>query len=188
MVINMSRPARTTLTAIQKDVLDLWEKGLTSSAIGIQLHMTRNTVMGLVNRLRLRGFLDFRMSAKTREAMAKPKFKTKQQRLPIVIPVKIKPAPEIQYGPSVSDLILKNILPKPPKNSIGISLTALKSKSCKYPINNSATSSGHLFCGEPRKELSSYCAEHHAICYVPRSKSPKSLKIVIKRSKYDHRT
>jgi hypothetical protein len=81
------------------------------------------------------------------------------------------------------------IIPKGPRYGVGLPFQMLKRKSCKYAINNSKVSNGHLFCGEPTKDLSPYCAEHHALCYVSAAKYKTSnTRPNIVRSKYDHRT
>jgi GcrA cell cycle regulator len=40
---------------------------------------------------------------------------------------------------------------------------ALKPNSCRYPIGD-VGHEGFRFCGEPKQDASSYCAEHHKLC------------------------
>lgn len=176
------------LTETQRKVLELWKKNMTGSAIAAEMKITRNAVMGLINRLRLKGFVDYRVSEPSRSGMAKPKKKTLQPRLPIEMPVKLKPPPrEEEKGQSVSDLIIEHFIQKGPKHKVGIPLTMLKRRGCKYPINNSNDPAGHLFCGEAVKELTPYCEEHHAICYVSIAKYKRRESVTFQRSKYDAR-
>lgn len=183
MVIVMEKPTLNTLTENQRKVLELWQQGLTGSVIAAKMKMTRSAIMGLVNRLRLRGFAEYRQSEAVRVAYSVPKTKTRQSRLPMEMPVKVQP-----LGPSVSDLIIEKFIYKGPKNKVGIPLTMLRRKGCKYAINDSNDPTGHLFCGEIVKEMSSYCEEHHGICYVPMVKYKRKKSTTFQRSKYDPRT
>jgi hypothetical protein len=48
----------------------------------------------------------------------------------------------------------------------GLSLTDLKSCSCRYAIGEAAD--GFRFCGEKKRDGSPYCPDHHLRCYVER--------------------
>lgn len=52
----------------------------------------------------------------------------------------------------------------PPPDFLGVPwLEAVNSKTCMYP---EGAGQHMLFCGQPRKDESSYCPGHHAICWV----------------------
>jgi hypothetical protein len=189
MVIVMKKPTLNTLTETQQKVLKLWNKNMTSSQIAAEIKTTRSAVMGLVNRLRLKGFVEYRKSEAVRIAYSVPKAKTRQSRLPMPMPVKVRPPEQpAPLGPSVSDLIIEKFIHKGPKHKVGIPLTMLRRKGCKYAINDSNDPSKHLFCGETVKEMSSYCEEHHGICYVPMVKYKRKKSTTFQRSKYDPRS
>lgn len=45
--------------------------------------------------------------------------------------------------------------------------TAFRPGKCKWPVNDSATAGGHLFCGHHTSEGGVYCVCHNALAYVP---------------------
>lgn len=52
-------------------------------------------------------------------------------------------------------------------------------KTCTWiegePIPAEGQSHDDLFCGAPCKPGSSYCPEHHAICFIPYKRQPRQL-------------
>jgi len=60
-------------------------------------------------------------------------------------------------------LFIKKIEAKPqPAEFLGIELWNLKDGHCRYPRGTAAP---YLYCGQPTKEDSSYCAYCHSLCY-----------------------
>lgn len=56
----------------------------------------------------------------------------------------------------------------PPADFIGIQFIETNQFTCMYPEGDGAHM---LFCGQPKRDESSYCAAHHAICWIkPRGK------------------
>lgn len=60
---------------------------------------------------------------------------------------------------------------------------SLGSQACRYGATVGEAVLGpsypHLFCGEPRKSGSPYCAAHHKICYRGHGKDARSLEEMI---------
>ena len=53
------------------------------------------------------------------------------------------------------------------------SLIELESEDCRYPFGDET----FLFCGEVKREKSSYCEFHHRLCWIkPASNAPKARK------------
>lgn len=48
----------------------------------------------------------------------------------------------------------------------GVSLLDLTHDACRFPITDLSTRD-HRYCGVKRRVGSSYCGEHHALCYRP---------------------
>ena len=121
---------------LDNEVLRLWSEKLSASEIGSILGITKNAVIGRVNRMRKRG-LDVETRAAPRLRLAK---------IPLLaIPIEEEPEPE-------------------PENQIGIPFGRLTSRTCKYVIDGDHPR--HFrFCGDV-VTTKSYCETHHALCYV----------------------
>lgn len=139
---------RRELTERDKLVLSLWKKGLTGSQIGEKLGTTRSAILGLINRLRAAGYVEYRAKQPRPKRKARPKprkaseKKLDQFELLISAPV-VVPAPE----------------PSKP-----LTIMELTRRSCRYILNDGKPSS-FLYCGKTT-EKGSYCREHYKICFT----------------------
>jgi GcrA cell cycle regulator len=123
----------------------LWnENRLTASQMAERLGISRNAVLGKANRLGL-------PTHKAKSAKPAPKPIPKAKKLPPVLPIVDEPAPpaELQF--------------------VGVSLLELGPHDCRYPQGDAVP---YRFCGQPKREGSSYCPYHHALSYHPRSSRP----------------
>lgn len=112
-----------------KDIITLWRQGLSSSAIGKNLGITRNSVAGRVFRMRRAGIeVDVRTS-----------------------PIK---KPHVFFPQKISATVIDDNLP----------ILSMKMDMCRFVMNDGSPRD-FIFCGKPTT-TKSYCAEHHAICYV----------------------
>lgn len=165
----MTRPAITTLTERQKEILKLWNLGKSGPAIAAKLHITRNSVMGVLSRLRVRGFVDYRLKPLPREH--KTIFRKRpEKKLPPPPPA--KPAPTDILGKSVNEFMIKAVTP-PKKAGKSVTFAQLRRGMCKYPTSGDKASE-YLFCGEPAIPTMSYCVKHMQVCvhsvYNPKDK------------------
>ena len=172
MVIDMAK-LQVTLTEVQRKILALWEQDKPGSYIAYELNMTRSAVMGQLNRLRIKGHIDY----KTPQRKKLPADATPLRPIiPARVPQQAKPNPvPPPTGPSVSEMILAAVVAKVKpikKDGRKIPFSALTNRSCRYPIN-SGNPKDFLFCGDDRMDGKPYCKEHHALCYVPRSTAKK---------------
>lgn len=71
-----------------------------------------------------------------------------------------KPRNRIRPERNVVDLFEEML---PPPDFLGITFSETTNKTCMYPEGQG---SEMLFCGQPRKDESSYCPGHHAICWT----------------------
>ena len=53
--------------------------------------------------------------------------------------------------------------PPAPDSDGTVTLLDLQPDQCRYPYGDAGA---FRFCGQPRRDGSSYCAKHHAICYT----------------------
>lgn len=156
-------------------IVELWKRGKTSSDIAASLKVTRSTVMGIVNRAREKGILDYR--PKPEKKVTKP---TRQ--LPSMPKAKKDPIEIKEIDPVI-------IIPEPiPENIDPVSFDKLTRRMCKYVVNESTITDQYLFCGKTRLNGNSYCEEHHKLCYVSIAKYNRKQSVTFKRSKYDPRS
>ena len=141
-------------------IVELWEEGLSGTQIGELLSLTRNAVIGVVNRLRKKGFKfkrNEKVEHKKRVSLAREKREedyqkrnAKKLKKPLVIEVekqeKIYPIPIL------------------PTRDGGIDLIDLKRTSCRFIVSGDDTPI--KYCGETQ-DRGAYCRDHYKICYYP---------------------
>jgi len=132
------------------EIIKLWNENLSAKVIGEQLGITKNIVIGIVTRARPLGLITRASGPSLRERMDKAKAKRKRQQKRrdsiVKLPVIAKPMVE-HTGPIV-----------------GIPFAELGLSSCRFPTTS--IDSDHYFCGEPKKDKSSYCQKHHDLCWI----------------------
>lgn len=156
---------RRELTERDKLVLSLWKKGLTGSQIGEKIGTTRSAILGLINRLRAAGYVEYR--AKN----PRPKKDT---------PPKPRKAPEKkldQFERLMS--FAPPLIPEPVQEpSRPLTIMELTRRSCRYILNDGKPSS-FLYCGKTT-ERGSYCRDHHKICFTVVQKTNKPVILINK--------
>jgi GcrA cell cycle regulator len=108
----------------------LWTRGLTASEIGNELGVSRNAVIGKIHRLK--GYESARMPAGNKHARPPPA---------------PKPKPPAPKQPRV-------VLNVP---FLNLTIDELRAGVCRYPHGEA---SPYLFCGQPTRKGSPYCALH----------------------------
>ena len=154
---------------IVDQLVALWRDQKTGSEIAAALGMTRNAVMGMLNRLRVKGKLGYRKlqflgkDTKPRRSRANaPKAKTT---------VSVD-KPGVSTGPN-PHLVVWPKRPEPvftPGPDKGVKLEDLEYWHCRWAMSE-VRPKVFRFCGARKKDGSSYCTEHHALVYVPRAKT-----------------
>jgi GcrA cell cycle regulator len=143
-----------------KKLRDLWALGLSTAEIGRQMGITKNAVIGKKNRLRLPG----------RASPIKPKDGT----VPIRRRGPTLPALESVVAPvvvPVAALVAVEEAPPPPPRVL---FQPRKATACCWPFGD-PKAADFRFCDATAIPGRSYCAEHHAIAYLPaRSLAEKS--------------
>jgi len=147
---------------VTQKMLRMWEKNKTAKQIGDELGVTKNTVIGRVTRARMAGVQLKRASLIRRGVRERTPPVVKNRRIIREFKLRCEPLP-----------ILEIITPEQHKRSI--SILQLKSKSCRYILNDDPSHA--IYCGAP-KEKNSYCCKHYLLCYHepsagPRKKRPK---------------
>lgn len=143
-------------------IIALWESGLTALQIGAQLGLTRNAVIGRIDRMRMQGVVI--------ERIAEPK-------AAIAIEEKQK-----KFGPRPKSAPLKT---RPYVNwftktrpDAGLLLMSLKVDSCRY-VMPSKHEGQHIYCGDPITR-GPYCTDHAALCFVSIKDYKRQMKAVEK--------
>ena len=146
-----------SLDPLTQKILRLWEENKSASQIGQELGVTKNVVIGRVTRARMSGVKLDRVVA-IRRGVPKPKpLVVKNRRIIREFKLRCEPLP-----------ILEMITPEQNKRSI--SLSQLKSTSCRYILNDDR--SHPIYCGA-LKEKKSYCCKHYELCYHVPSTGPR---------------
>lgn len=128
----------------------LWAKGNSASEIALVLQVTRNTVIGKVQRLKL------------------PKRLTTNQRRPRAVNFSIANVKEL--AEKKSKFVFEEMCKGAPE-PLMVALEDLSDRSCRWPIGDPRRDD-FGFCGHPQEEGSSYCPHHadRAVNTVPKSR------------------
>lgn len=127
--------------AKKSELTRLWDAKWPSRAIAAEMGISKNAVIGQAHRLKL----------ESRERVAKPK-PPRKPRTPHQRNAFDKVFAPFAYVPSAADV-----------EPLNISFADLAENSCRYPTGEAPIT----FCGHPKRASSSYCASHHALCWVP---------------------
>ena len=169
-----------------KTIVILWNENKSSKEIAALLNVTKNTVIGVVNRLRHKGFItrpkenDISDKSKAeakkiyldrnskRETKGKQEVKRSHRKRTMGLGTKTVSLPRL-FQPAMKSAR--------PTGSTGVSLMDLGHDQCRFPV--SRIEDQHYFCGAPKRDaLASYCEEHHAKCFMKRTRlSPEDLRL-----------
>jgi len=163
-------------------------EGMSAAEIGRKFGLTRSAVLGKLFRVRAKEGEDIapRMitgrpkgEVKPKAAPTAPKItkdktdKERQRQIYAVLnragkylkSTGFNPTPGLSTKPvKVKKTKWDDVDPKTPGL---IRMMDLKNQMCRWPLNN-AVNGDFYFCGGQAKPGKSYCAEHHAIAYVPK--------------------
>lgn len=146
-------------------VIELWNaEKMTATEIGIYLGITKNAVVGIVNRARPKGLITRPIDQdKVRNTKPAEKPAPKTEKIKKVFQ---KPStPALAREPSS---ITWKVTPMP-KPIVGKHLIDLNERDCRFPIDR--LEGQHIFCGEPARDYTTrYCAHHHKTVWVKREK------------------
>lgn len=148
----------------KQKVVDLWEQGMTGTAIGELLGVTRCAILGIINRMRNNGYV-FNRPFEQNRARRENVNKVKKIRAPIV-----PKAPKALKAPKAPKLPKVINEPKPidikePLTNMSVDIMGLTRLSCRYPISED-NMTPIMFCGK-QQEYGSYCQYHGNLCYYP---------------------
>ena len=150
------------LTIDQKTkLLKMWEDGSTSGQIASELRVTRNTVAGILGRMRAAGKVGYKDPTKNKTKPKPPKVVVaKPEPLP-------KPKVEIELVAVIE--VVPPPMPQPLNGGKGIDLYRLNYRTCRYIISGEGAAESTFYCGH---EISrgAYCEPHAAMCYAGREK------------------
>ncbi len=129
---------------LYEQVYGLYEDGVSATKIAGTLgyNLTRNSVIGLINRAIKAGRLTRRVGYIRVQKFHKPVEKK------VTVPKKVAAKPVLTLVPVVHE--------EPPE---GLTLQQLKHHHCRW------TQDSRTFCGKPRMFKSWWCEEHHNIVY-----------------------
>jgi hypothetical protein len=142
-----------------KNLVEMWEKGKTSTEIAKALGVTRNAVMGKIFRLKQEGFA---LRSKIKPLTTLPLFPEDREHQPVPLPKpeKKQRAPKFEKKDPVEnqpDLLSQN--------EDGVTILNLEHWHCKY-IKGVNAKMETLYCGKPQ-HYKWCCEQHHRLCYLP---------------------
>lgn len=143
----------------------LWEAGLSTAAIGRQLGVTKNAVVGKAHRLNL----PLRPSPIRYTSEPRPRKprvpRVQKQSLPLLACLDGSaptPEPRKPYVPKIRHPEAPMAVPTPAK-----SVFVRPPTPCCWPFGDPKDKENFRFCGEPSKLGRPYCHLHCEIAYVP---------------------
>ncbi|MFD1792102.1 GcrA family cell cycle regulator [Ochrobactrum teleogrylli] len=174
-----NHPQPSTWTQERKlSVANLLREGLSAGQISSRLGVSRNAVIGIIHRdkmlseIGLGGGVGGARLPKKESSPYKPgRMKTTARR---------SPARQVQAAPVIvapvaapEPVFVCEELPAidPPIEPLGLPLTDISLRQCRFAVNNAAKGEQHLFCAHPVKSGSSFCEHHHRRVFVRASKA-----------------
>lgn len=143
---------------------EMWSAKIPYREIGRAFGVTKNVIVGKIARLGLCNKLPPRKPKLAR--MSREDKALRQQRAYGDRRLSNK----LRYSPRPRVKELKNVRTAEPSGEfLNIALLDLEAGQCRFAHGDVTP---FLFCGQPTKDESSYCATHHALCYGP-SSAPK---------------
>lgn len=145
------------ISETHKQIIQMWNNGMSSGKIAAELKISRSSVMGKVSRMREQG-VPLRSAPKKKAKLQKTvKRQVKTQR-GWIFKKQIKPK-------SGLDIILDQLSFNVPMPEFRIDILQLTPYSCKYIVDHDPKR-GALYCGDT-KCYRSYCRKHAELCYQP---------------------
>jgi len=132
---------------VKDKIVEMWNAGKSAGVIGLELRVTRNTVVGQVHRMRISG-MDLRTKGVTekRPHIEAPKPEPRPIAAPISLAVVTSPAMHVR------------IVKQKKQRDRWVPLLSTKSNTCRY------TADGKTFCNHSGYP---WCETHRAMVYMP---------------------
>ena len=141
---------------IKNQIADLWRKGFTGAQISEELSITRNTIFGIIYRMRRHGVeLEERKETTGFQVKAPRKLVIKKPR-----PIYVKKQPkEVEPEP------IQELPEQPIDNRKPVTFMNLKYDSCRYIVEDGNIHHAK-YCNK-KITRESYCDDHYKLCYYP---------------------
>jgi GcrA cell cycle regulator len=139
-----------------EELTQMWSAGHSASAIGKQLGVSKNAVVGKAHRLKLPA-----RPSPIRKGAGTPAPRRRQTVLPPL--PKLQPTREAMIAPEPEQR------PQPRAKLV----SSPSGRDCQWPIGDPAQPGFH-FCGDPAVIGKPYCEKHCAVAYVTRSRDKSS--------------
>ncbi len=153
-----------------KTLKRLWADGWSASQIARHLDcgMTRNAVIGKVHRLKLptRKLVHWKGSSRGESRVRDKTVNTGRPKRLRATGLQEARKVSRKQGPILTPERRVEILSITPPNAVAF--FDVKPSQCRYPIGSwNVPVDRRFFCGSPKQEGSSFCPDHHLVCWVP---------------------
>lgn len=175
----MSNHSQKTWTDDRKQaVAELLREGLSAGQMSKRLGISRNAIISIIHRDKVLSEIGLRSGvggARNPKAASSPyktgRMKTAARRSPArqSQPAPVAVVPFIEPEPAFICEDVAEI--ETPTDSLGLPLSDLNLRQCRFAVNNAAKGEQHLFCGHPVKIGSSFCEHHHRRVFVRPTKA-----------------
>ena len=155
--------ANKTNPRVPQETIDaivvMWNKGMSSTQIGIRLHRSRNSIIGLVHRAKEKG-----AEVRVYEGSSKPSKPRKPRKRSRPVPKPVKTGPTLAdrawatMPPPALEILVRDA---PTASDFGtFTIVNVPNAGCRY---SSSESRPMLFCGKPGFP---WCDEHRKIVFI----------------------
>lgn len=171
-------PQSITWTEDRKLVVaELLREGLSAGQMSKRLGISRNAIISVIHRDKMLSEIGLAAGvggARTPKAASSP-YKTGRMKTAARSPARQSQPASVAVAPVIEPepaFIREDVIEiEAPIDSLGLPLSDLNLRQCRFAVNNAAKGEQHLFCGHPVKIGSSFCEHHHRRVFVRPTKA-----------------
>jgi hypothetical protein len=150
------------------EIIRLWNEDKSASQVAGILGLTRNIVISVITKARSKGLITRPKLASNRLRGAHGQAILRNQRRNTE-----------KKATSLPKLFVREKKGNEDAAAVGVPFLELDLNGCRYPT--SRFGGQHFFCGEPRRDTrTSYCEQHHALCWYQKKKMTESEMLKLK--------
>ena len=151
----------------EQQIREMWDLNMTTREIGAALGLSKNSICGLLHRMRTRG-VDLAKKPRNGNGTLREEKRERIAKVKKVTALKTRAAKKpVELVYEIVKPVVAPSMPKPPEKTGKFRFIDLTRNACRYVVSGKRAEE-FLFCGEP-KQRGAYCEDHAKLCYVPLS-------------------